>query len=67
MAASSQRTLIRGATIITMDAQGDLPRADLLVTGDTAGEALRANAAKATYGHAGIGSASHLCGLMFLN
>ena len=27
---------------------------------------LRANAAKATYGHAGIGSASHLCGLMFL-
>ena len=29
------RTLIRGATVITMDAQGDLPRADLLVTGDT--------------------------------
>lgn len=28
------RTLIRGATIITMDAQGDLPRGDLLVTGD---------------------------------
>jgi tripartite-type tricarboxylate transporter receptor subunit TctC len=28
---------------------------------------LKANAAKATYGHAGIGSASHLCGLMFLN
>lgn len=27
---------------------------------------LRANPAKATYGHAGIGSASHLCGLMFL-
>ncbi|MBP7567054.1 MAG: amidohydrolase family protein [Burkholderiaceae bacterium] len=28
------RTLIRGATVITMDAQGDLPRADILVTGD---------------------------------
>ena len=31
----AQRTLIRGATVITMDAQGDLPRADILVTGDT--------------------------------
>lgn len=30
-------------------------------------EWLKANAAKATYGHAGIGSASHLCGLMFLD
>lgn len=29
------RTLIRGATIITMDAQGDLSQGDLLVTGDT--------------------------------
>jgi len=29
------RTLIRGATVITMDAQGDLPRGDVLVTGDT--------------------------------
>lgn len=28
------RTLIRGATIITMDAQGDLPQGDLLVQGD---------------------------------
>ncbi|MFN4350234.1 MAG: amidohydrolase family protein [Hylemonella sp.] len=28
------RTLIRGATVITMDALGDLPRADVLVTGD---------------------------------
>lgn len=28
------RTLIRGATVITMDAQGDLPRADVLVSGD---------------------------------
>ena len=28
------RILIRGATIITMDAQGDLPRGDVLVTGD---------------------------------
>jgi cytosine/adenosine deaminase-related metal-dependent hydrolase len=26
------RTLIRGATVITLDAQGDLPRADVLVT-----------------------------------
>jgi cytosine/adenosine deaminase-related metal-dependent hydrolase len=30
----AQRTLIRGATVITMDAQGDLPKADILVTGD---------------------------------
>jgi cytosine/adenosine deaminase-related metal-dependent hydrolase len=29
------RTLIRGGTIITMDAQGDLPQGDVLVTGDT--------------------------------
>jgi cytosine/adenosine deaminase-related metal-dependent hydrolase len=29
------RILIRGATVITMDAQGDLPQADILVTGDT--------------------------------
>lgn len=28
------RTLIRGATVITLDAQGDLPRADVLVTDD---------------------------------
>lgn len=31
----SARTLIRGATVITMDAQEDLPRGDVLVTGDT--------------------------------
>ncbi|PKO68036.1 MAG: cytosine deaminase [Betaproteobacteria bacterium HGW-Betaproteobacteria-16] len=30
----AQRTLIRGATVITMDAQGDLPQADILVTGE---------------------------------
>ena len=30
-----KRTLIRNATIITMDAQGDLPQGDILVTGDT--------------------------------
>ncbi len=30
----AQRTLIKGATIITMDAQGDLPQGDILVTGD---------------------------------
>lgn len=29
-----QRTLIHGATVITMDRQGVLPRADVLVTGD---------------------------------
>ncbi len=29
------RTLIKGATIITMDAQGDLPQGDILVTSDT--------------------------------
>ena len=28
------RILIRGATVLTMDAQGDLPRADVLVTDD---------------------------------
>ena len=28
------RTLIRGATVITLDALGDLPRGDVLVTGD---------------------------------
>jgi len=31
----TQRTLIRGAAIITMDAQGDLAQGDILVTGDT--------------------------------
>ncbi|MDP3757212.1 amidohydrolase family protein, partial [Polaromonas sp.] len=35
MASTSARTLIRGATIVTMDAQGDLPSGDILVTGDT--------------------------------
>lgn len=35
MSAAPARTLIRGATIITMDAQGDLPRGDVLVTGDS--------------------------------
>jgi cytosine/adenosine deaminase-related metal-dependent hydrolase len=34
MTASTLRTLIKGATIITMDAQGDLPQGDILVTGD---------------------------------
>lgn len=29
----NHRTLIRGATVITMDAQGDLPQADVLVQG----------------------------------
>jgi cytosine/adenosine deaminase-related metal-dependent hydrolase len=33
--AVAARTLIRGATVITMDAQGDLPRGDVLVTGDS--------------------------------
>jgi len=31
----SRKTLIKGASIITMDAQGDLPQGDILVTGDT--------------------------------
>ena len=30
-----KRSLIRGASIITMDAQGDLPQGDILITGDT--------------------------------
>jgi cytosine/adenosine deaminase-related metal-dependent hydrolase len=32
--AAASRTLIRGGTVVTMDAQGDLPRGDVLVTGD---------------------------------
>lgn len=39
------RTLIRGATVITLDAQGDLPRGDVLVTGDTITEIAPAIAA----------------------
>jgi cytosine/adenosine deaminase-related metal-dependent hydrolase len=35
MGAAAVRTLIRGATIITMDAQGDLVQGDVLVTGDS--------------------------------
>jgi cytosine/adenosine deaminase-related metal-dependent hydrolase len=35
---TAQRTLIRGASVITMDAQGDLPRADILVVGDRIAE-----------------------------
>ena len=31
----SRRTLIKGASIITMDALGDLPQGDILVTGDS--------------------------------
>lgn len=31
----AQRTLIRGGTVVTMDAQGDLARGDVLVTGDS--------------------------------
>ena len=34
MASTQQRTLVRGGTVITMDAQGDLPRADVLVSGE---------------------------------
>jgi cytosine/adenosine deaminase-related metal-dependent hydrolase len=33
--AAAARTLIRGGTVVTMDAQGDLARGDLLVTGDS--------------------------------
>jgi cytosine/adenosine deaminase-related metal-dependent hydrolase len=32
---AAARTLLRGGTVITMDAQGDLLRGDVLVTGDT--------------------------------
>ena len=35
MAGAPVRTLLRGATVITMDALGDLPQGDILVTGDT--------------------------------
>lgn len=35
MSAAPEKTLLRGASIITMDAQGDLPVGDILVTGDT--------------------------------
>lgn len=31
---STRRTLIRGASVVTMDALGDLPSADILVSGD---------------------------------
>ena len=34
MASPQARTLIRGASIITMDAQGELPQGDILITGD---------------------------------
>ena len=32
---SPKRALIRGAAIITMDVQGDLPQGDILITDDT--------------------------------
>jgi cytosine/adenosine deaminase-related metal-dependent hydrolase len=32
---AAARTLLRGGTVITMDAQGDLLRGDVLITGDT--------------------------------
>ena len=35
---TSQRTLIKGATIITVDTLGDLPLGDILITGDTLAE-----------------------------
>ncbi|MFZ2649937.1 MAG: amidohydrolase family protein [Burkholderiaceae bacterium] len=35
MPTQPERTLIRGASIVTMDALGDLPRGDILVTGDS--------------------------------
>ena len=38
MGSGMKRTLIRNATIITMDAQGDLPQGDILITGDTLAE-----------------------------
>ena len=50
MGSGMKRTLIRNATIITMDAQGDLPQGDILITGDTLAEiapAIRADDAQA--------------------
>ena len=38
MDGAMKRTLIRNATIITMDAEGELPQGDIMVTGDTLGE-----------------------------
>ena len=38
MGSGMKRILIRNATIITMDAQGDLPQGDILITGDTLAE-----------------------------
>jgi cytosine/adenosine deaminase-related metal-dependent hydrolase len=35
MAMAEARTLLRGGTVVTMDAQGDLLRGDVLITGDT--------------------------------
>ena len=49
MGSGMKRTLIRNATIITMDAQGDLPQGDILITGDTLAEiapAIRADDAQ---------------------
>jgi cytosine/adenosine deaminase-related metal-dependent hydrolase len=46
---SSVRTLIRGASIITMDVQGDVPEGDILITGETITEiapAIRADDAQ---------------------
>ena len=33
--ANQQKTLLKNATIITMDVQGDVPQGDVLITGDT--------------------------------
>ena len=38
MDGAMKRTLIRNATIITMDAEGELPQGDIMVTGGTLGE-----------------------------
>ena len=49
MGSGMKRILIRNGTIITMDAQGDLPQGDILITGDTLAEiapAIRADDAQ---------------------
>jgi tripartite-type tricarboxylate transporter receptor subunit TctC len=67
---------LRYNVIDDFDSIGRIADAPMTVVGKTALEAktikdliawIKTNKAKATYAHAGIGSASHLCGLMFLH
>jgi tripartite-type tricarboxylate transporter receptor subunit TctC len=67
---------LRYNVIDDFDSIGRIADAPMTVVGKTALEAknikeliawIKTNKATATYAHAGIGSASHLCGLMFLH